>query len=192
MRRPELTYVQQSSASWLESVCCAGFIKCREKQQRKKEVWSMGRKVITISRQCGSGGHMIGKMVAEQWKIPFYDKKLIAIVSERSGFSTEVIEQQGEYVPTSWLFALATNLADKWAFGQKGMSLPDQIYAYQKELIREIADAEACVIVGRCADYILRNHPDCVHVFVYGDLENRKTVLFLDMALWQGMPKSIS
>ena len=134
----------------------------------------MGKKIITISRQCGSGGHTIGKMVAEKLNVPFYDKQILKIVAERSGLAQEVIEEKGEYNPSSLLYMIATKLSYGYSVGSKGeMPLPDQINAFQTELIRELAEKESCVIIGRDADYILREHPDCFHVFIHGKLDDR-------------------
>lgn len=135
----------------------------------------MSKRVITISRQCGSGGHTIGKAVAERLGISFYDKQLIDIVSERSGLSKETIQNYGEYANSSLLYYLVTSLSSGYNAVDKGkMVLPDQVNAFQTELIREIADKEPCVIVGRGADYILRERNDCLHVYIYGDLNDRK------------------
>lgn len=136
----------------------------------------MKKQIITISRQCGSGGHTIGEEVARQLDIPLYDKKLLEIVAKESGFPAEVIEQQGEYVPSSLLYSIVSHVSYGFDYiGRKNTtSLPDQIYAFQKELIQELAKRESCVIVGRCADYILRDNPDCLHVFIYGKTEDRE------------------
>ncbi len=139
----------------------------------------MKKCIITIGRQCGSGGHTIGKKVAEQLKIPFYDKKLVQIVAERSGLSEETIEKQGEYHTHSFLYNIATKGYSAYASSQysagnrQEMRLPDQINAYQTELIRELAEKGPCVIVGRCADYILRERLDCFHVFISANLPDR-------------------
>lgn len=136
----------------------------------------MKKQIITISRQCGSGGHTIGEAVAKRLDIPFYDKKLLEIVAKESGFPADVVEQQGEYVPSSLLYSIATHISYGFDYmGRKNTaSLPDQIYAFQKNLIQELARRESCVIVGRCADYILRDNPDCLHVFIYGKFEDRE------------------
>ncbi len=134
----------------------------------------MDKRIITISRQCGSGGHTIGMKVAERLGIPFYDKKILEMVSERSGFSKEIIQQEGEYRPTGLLYDIAANLPYANHFAGNGYTpLPDQIYAFQKKLIQELAEKESCVIVGRCADYILRGRTDGFHVFIKGNLEDR-------------------
>lgn len=136
----------------------------------------MKKQVITISRQCGSGGHTIGKAVAKQLGIPFYDKKLLEIVAKESGFLLDVVEQQGEHVPASLLYSIAAHISYGFeSMGRKNIaSLPDQIYSFQKKLILELAKKESCVIVGRCADYILRDNTDCLHVYIYGKIEDRE------------------
>lgn len=132
------------------------------------------KKIITIGRQCGSGGHTIGKMVAESLGIPFYDKEIIKKVAERSGLLEKTVEKEGEYATTSLLFNIATkgisayNIADN-----NNMLLRDQVNAWQTEYIKEIAEEGPCVIVGRSADYILEDREDCLHIFVYGKLEDR-------------------
>ena len=132
-------------------------------------------KIITIGRQCGSGGHTIGKQVAEQLGVPFYDKQIMEIVAERSGLSKETIEQQGEYAPASVLYSIAKNISYGYNLSEKGtMPLPDQIFAFQRELIEELAERESCVIVGRCADYILRDMENSLHVFICADSRSRE------------------
>ena len=139
----------------------------------------MKKCIITIGRQCGSGGHTIGKTVAERLGIPFYDKKLVQIVAERSGLSPETVEKQGEYHTPSLLYNIATLGCSAYASHQysaenrQAMRLPDQINAYQTELIKELADKGSCVIVGRCADSILRDWEDCFHIFIHGALGDR-------------------
>lgn len=135
----------------------------------------MSKRIITIGRQCGSGGHTIGKRLAEQLGIPLYDKRLMEIVAARSGLSEQTIQQHGEYTTTSLLYNLATNISHGYHVDGKGnMVLPDQINAFQTELIRELADKEPCVIVGRCSNYILRDRADCLHVFIHGNVNDRK------------------
>lgn len=135
----------------------------------------MNGQIITIGRQCGSGGHTIGKTVAERLGIPFYDKKLVQIVAERSGLSAETVKQEGEYSSASSLFtSVSTRGYSAYSASQKhDMVLPDQINAYQTELIKELADKGPCVIVGRCADYILQGRENCFHIFITGALPDR-------------------
>lgn len=132
------------------------------------------KRIITIGRQCGSGGHTIGKMVAERLGIPMYDKEIIQKVAEESGLTKETVEREGEYSTTSLLFNIASrgisgyNVADS-----NNMLLRDQINAYQTKYIKELAEQGPCVIVGRSADYILEDRDDCLNVFIYGELEDR-------------------
>lgn len=127
------------------------------------------KSIITISREFGSGGHSIGKLVAEKLAYRFYDRALVDQVAERSGFSPEFILENGEYASarSSLLFALA-------AAGQySGLSMQDRLYIEQAKIIEEFADTGRCVIVGRCADYILRDRTDCLHVFICADMKSR-------------------
>ena len=135
----------------------------------------MKKYVITIGRQCGSGGHTIGETVAEQLGIPFYDKKLVQIVAERSGLSAETVRREGGYSSASSLFTSVSSRGySAYSANQReNMALPDQINAYQTELTKELAEKESCVIVGRCADYILQGREDCLHVFITGVLSDR-------------------
>lgn len=137
----------------------------------------MKKCIITIGRQCGSGGHTIGKKVAERLEVPFYDKKLVEIVAERSGLSPETVRREGEYSTSSSLLTSAgtRGYSAYNASKRENMTLPDQINAYQTELIKELADKGSCVIVGRCADYILQGRSNCFHVFISGALPDRVT-----------------
>lgn len=135
----------------------------------------MDKKIITISRQCGSGGHTIGQEVAKRLGISFYDKKIVEVVAKRSGLSEGFIAEQGEYHSHSLLYTIATNVVAGYnAFHKESMPLSDQIEIFQTELIKELAEKESCVIVGRGADYILKDRPDCFHVFIHGNVEDRK------------------
>lgn len=132
------------------------------------------KKIITIGRQCGSGGHTIGKMVAERFGIPFYDKEIIQKVAARSGLSEETVEKEGEYSTTSLLFNIASRgISGYNVANSNNMLLRDQVNAYQTQYIKELAEQGPCVIVGRSADYILEDREDCIHIFVYGKLEDR-------------------
>ena len=134
----------------------------------------MSYKIITISRQCGSGGHTIGQAVAKKLGIPLYDKKILEEVAKRSGLAEDVIETEGEYSTSSLLFGIAMGTYNGWdATQRESMPLREQINAYQTEFIREVAEKGACVIVGRCADYILRERADCINVYIYGEESDR-------------------
>lgn len=132
----------------------------------------MKYKVITISREFGSGGHSIGKTVAEKLGIPFYDQKLLEHISVETGFSQEFIEEAAEYATAknSLLFNLLMNRS---LHGRTELTPADSIYIAQAKIIKDLADKESCVIVGRCADYILRDRLDCFHVFICADSADR-------------------
>ncbi len=125
-------------------------------------------KIITISRQFGSGGRTIGKEVAKKLGIPCYDEELINKVAERSGLAKEYIAERGEYAPAkSWLGNMFAGR------DQNGHSIRDDVWNIQSEVIQELAEKESCVIVGRCADYILRDNPECLKVFIHASMEDR-------------------
>lgn len=126
------------------------------------------KRIITISRQFGSGGHSIGEMVAKRLSYSFYDKDLIEKVAKESGFSEKYIEEQGEYSPSENRFSYAFVGRDI-----NGMSPNDYLWMMQRKVIRELAEQEPCVIVGRCADYILRDRDDILNVFIHADMEKR-------------------
>ncbi len=133
----------------------------------------MGIKVITISRQFGSGGHTIGQMVAEKLGINFYDSAIIDKTVEETGFSPEFIKEAGEYATSANSLLFSLSLA---SYAQ-GVGLPspyDKIFAAQSKIVQEIADSGPCVIVGRCADYILEDRADCLHIFIHASDESRQ------------------
>jgi len=133
----------------------------------------MTNKVITISRQFGSGGRTIGKKVAEKLGIPYYDKELVDQVAKESGFSHEFIEEIGEYasVTSSFLFNIAVSAHPMGLIDT--MSVSDKLYVCQTNVIRDLAEKGPCVIVGRCADYILQDTADCLKVFIHADMAFR-------------------
>ena len=136
----------------------------------------MNEYVIAIGRQFGSGGRSIGEKLANKLGISFYDKELISIAAKESGVNPEIFENVDEKAANSLLYSLSMGM---YSFGN-GFSamgdLPvnDKLYLLQHQIIREIAEKENCVIVGRCADYILSNNPKCVKIFVYAPMEFRK------------------
>ncbi len=133
----------------------------------------MAYKIITISREFGSGGHTIGKLVAEKLGIAFYDKEIVEKVAEKSGYCSDFIEEQGEYAPTTSSFLFNLAFSANWSKMTDVLSPADQVYIHQNNIIREIADTEPCVIVGRCADYILKERNDVLDVFIYAPDEAR-------------------
>ncbi len=126
----------------------------------------MSRKIITISREFGSGGRSIGKAVAEALQIPYYDKEIIKQVAEQTGFSPDYIENTGEYAPGKSIFSYLSTIAGQSGI-MGGMSAADFLWSIQRQVVLDLAEKEPCVIVGRCADYILKDNPDAFHVFVH-------------------------
>ena len=128
----------------------------------------MKNRIITISREFGSGGRTIGREVASKLSIPCYDEALIEKIAEKSGFAQAYIKERGEYAPSSSWFGNA--LAER---DYRGHSAQDDLWNAQSAVIRELAEKEPCVIVGRCADYILRDAADCLTVFIHASMEKR-------------------
>lgn len=142
------------------------------------------KKIITIGRQCGSGGHTIGKLVSEKLGWSFYDKEIIKAVSEKSGLTEETIEKEGEYSTTSLLFNIATRGISGYNVNNKDhMLIRDLVNAYQTDYIKEIAQNGNCVIVGRSADYILADRSDCLNIFICGNLPDRMNRVITEHAI---------
>lgn len=130
--------------------------------------------IITVGRQFGSGGRTIGKKLAEQLGIPYYDKELINLASQESGICGEFFEKADEKNSGSLLKALAMGFTMNNAIFQSNDYLSNEsLFQIQSDVIRKVAAEGSCVLVGRCADYILRNDPDCVNVFISADWKDR-------------------
>lgn len=125
--------------------------------------------VITISREYGSAGHSIGEMAAQRLGIPFYDSAILDHVAEQSGFTKEIIAEQGEYVERHKLWS-----GFSFTGGIYFEDPQDQIFRIQCEMVRRLASEGPCVIVGRCADYILKGHCDILNVFIHSDYPYRE------------------
>lgn len=126
------------------------------------------KNIITISREFGSGGRSIGKAVADKLGYEYFDKEIIEKIAEESGLSKDYIEKNGEHSPGKNFFS--------YAFvgrSRSGMSVEDYLWNKQREVILKIAEKGKCVIVGRCADYILRDREDCLNVFIHADMKKR-------------------
>lgn len=126
--------------------------------------------IITISRQFGSGGRDIGRLLAKELNIPYYDNELIAMAAEESGFSHELFENADKNASNSLLFSLSMYGA---ASGTYNMPLGDQVFIIQSDIIKKVAEQGPCIIVGRCADYTLRKNPNCFSIFLRAPLETR-------------------
>lgn len=131
--------------------------------------------VITIARQFGSGGHEIGEKVAEKLQIPFHDKALIAMAAKESGFSEEVFADVDEKATSSLLYSMVMG---SYAYGGRiaginEMPINDKLFIIQSDIIKKAAAEGPCVVIGRCADYILREHPNTLNVFIHADKTQR-------------------
>ena len=132
----------------------------------------MEKKIITISREFGSGGRTIGRKVAEELGIPFYDKELVDQIALESGFAPKFVEEHGEHSPSGSLFSYA--FASQGVPGiMNGLSTADFLRNVQCNVILQLADKGPCVIVGRNADYILKDREDALHVYVFADTPYR-------------------
>lgn len=126
----------------------------------------MKNRVITISREFGSGGRTIGKQVAAELGIPCYDSELLQKIAEESGFDENYIKDAGEYAPGGLL-------TSAFSHGKAIYNNADYLWKIQYKIIMELAEKGPCVIVGRCADYILRDKADCLRVFIHADMDFR-------------------
>ncbi len=134
----------------------------------------MDKYVITIARGYGSGGRTIGKMLSEELGIPYYDRDLLRLASDDSGINEQLFAKADEKLKKSLLFKIASNI-------YKGELIPpdsdefvsnDNLFNYQAKIIKELADTETCIIIGRCADFILKDHPNVVRLFVHAPLQD--------------------
>ena len=128
----------------------------------------MTKRIITISREFGSGGRFIGEEVAKKLGVAYYDKDIIGQIAEQSGFAPEYIQENAELSPKKGLFAYAFSGRDI-----TGKSVEDMVYEAQRKVILEIAEKESCVIIGRNADFILRDRNDVLNVFIHGDMPEK-------------------
>lgn len=131
--------------------------------------------IITIGRQFGSGGRYVGRLLAEKLGIPFYDKELLSEAAKNSGICEEIFEDHDEKPTRSLLFSLVTGMQHHVGTGSFYMDMPlnHRIFLAQFDAIRKLAEEGSCVIVGRCADYVLRENPDAVSVFVKADMPSK-------------------
>lgn len=132
----------------------------------------MEKKIITISREFGSGGRTVGRMIAERLGIPFYDKELVDQVALESGFAPNFVEEHGEHSPGKSLFSYAF-IPQGIPGVMNGLSTADFLWNIQCSVILQLADKGPCVIVGRNADYILKDRSDCLHAYIHADMDFR-------------------
>ncbi|MEG1848484.1 MAG: cytidylate kinase-like family protein [Lachnospiraceae bacterium] len=126
--------------------------------------------VITIGREFGSEGHEIGQELAERLAIPLYDKDLLEKAAERSGVSVSHLANVDETITNRFLEPYL-------GFGNNKENLNDKLFQVETQIIRDVAAKSSCIIVGRCADYILKEDADCVHVFIYAPYEARVQII---------------
>ena len=124
----------------------------------------MKKKIITISREFGSGGRFIGEQIAKKLGIAYYDKNIISRIAEQSGLSPEYIQEKAELSPKKGLFAYAFAGRDI-----TGKSVEDILYEEQRKIILKLAEEESCVIIGRNADFILKDRKDVLNIFIHGN-----------------------
>ena len=128
----------------------------------------MKKRIITISREFGSGGRFIGEEVAKKLGIAYYDKNIINEIAEKTGLSQEYVQKNAELSPKKGLFAYALAGRDI-----TGKSVEDMVYEAQRKVILDLAKKEPCVIIGRNADYILKDRDDVLNVFIHGDMPEK-------------------
>ncbi len=131
--------------------------------------------VITIGRECGSGGRVIGNRLAEKLGIKCYDKELLTLAAKQSGLCEELFEAHDEKPTRSFLYSL---VMDSYSLGYSTSSFVDmplnhKVFLAQFETIKHLAQTESCVIVGRCADYALADYPNKVSIFISGNMEDK-------------------
>lgn len=138
----------------------------------------MSKKIITISREFGSGGRSIGKEVAKQLGISYYDKELIKKTAAKTGFDEKFIEEHGEYATGKSFLSYFSSFMGS---NIQKLSAADFLWVMQRQIILDLAETESCVIVGRCSDYILKDRKDCLHVFIHADWNIKQNELYGSM-----------
>lgn len=131
------------------------------------------RKIVTISREYGSGGRIIGKLLAEKLNVPFYDKEILDMAAEQSGYSRELMEGTELKAKSSFAYNLASALSFNEGISGSPLSVNEKMFLAQFQVIKEIGETDKAVIVGRCADYVLRDMPGVTNIFIYAEQEDR-------------------
>ena len=132
-------------------------------------------RVITVGRQFGSCGRAIAKKLAENLGVAFYDKELIGLAAERGGLHPDAAKEADQKPASAWLYAVPGEALNAGYMNVKPIN--DTLFDAQCQVIKELAEHSDCVIVGRCADYVLREHPHCKNIFVYAPLETRTKII---------------
>jgi cytidylate kinase len=130
--------------------------------------------IINIGRQLGSGGRSIADILAHHYNITAYDRKLIELAAKESGLSQEFFENADEKKSHGFFHSIFSNRVAANALGSNDSYLSnDALFKVQSDIIRDLAERESCIFIGRCADYILREHPHCINLFFTANLEDR-------------------
>lgn len=156
----------------------------------------MANKIYTIGRQFGSLGLMVGQKLAERLGVKCYDKELLKQAAKESGFCEEIFENHDEKPTGSFLYSL---VMDPYSMGSMGsytapfldMPLNQKVFLAQFQTIQAIAERESCVIVGRCADYALEDHPDCINIFIHAEMEDRIKLVSKRMDITENKAKDM-
>ena len=136
----------------------------------------MGNAIYTIGREFGSGGKIIGEMLAKRLGVKLYDKELLQKAAKDSGFCEEIFENHDERPTSSFLYSLVMDTYSAGSYSSApflDMPLNHKVFLAQFDSIKKIAEQESCVIVGRCADYALSDNPDCLNIFIHADMDDR-------------------
>jgi uncharacterized membrane protein YczE/cytidylate kinase len=153
---------------WVERWECGGDSKSSDEDMASEA----GHTVITIGREYGSGGLEIGKMLAQRLGIPFYDNSMMSMVAQETGIAEETVRALDQRLPHGRLFEIVTR--DFSVPVERSMSTKDVLFVAQSRVIRRLASEGACVIVGRCSDYVLRDYTDCIHIFLHASPEYKE------------------
>lgn len=139
--------------------------------------------VLNIGRQLGSGGHAIGTILAKEFGIKFYDKEVLDLAAQESGFSKYFFERDDEH--RGFVKSLFNSIIPFTSSGDPyGNQLSSEsLFKFQSDAIKKAAERESCVFVGRCADYVLRDHPRCVNIFISADMEDRVARLMQNLQI---------
>lgn len=134
-----------------------------------------GKFIITIGREFGSGGHAIAKMLSEELGVKLYDKELLDLAAKNSGLSAEILKEYDEKPTNSFLYSLSLGsyTYENILNGVHNLPLVDKVFSAQSKIIKEIAENESCIIVGRCADSILKGSENLLTVFIHADTDFR-------------------
>ncbi len=132
------------------------------------------KNIITIARQFGSGGREIGEALSKELGIKFYDKELISLAAKESGIDPEIFNNVDEKATNSLLYSLSMGIYS-FSSGYSSVKLPvnDKLYLLQHKIIKQLANEEPCIFVGRCADYVLKDRNDVVNIYIYADMDYR-------------------